>query len=621
MIGLIRNIRVSRKIIGAFALLLSCTIGLGLFTVARLDTLNSAAGEIGDHWLPATRTLGDLSYFTMRFRQLEAAHILAPADAKPAEAKTLGMVRAQIDKAFADYLPLARSEKQRQLLDTMKQLWADYVTGDGKLQTLSQNMDAVNATALYRGDLRTLFHHFQDVLKENIDEDVGSGNRAAQWANGVGSSSKVSIAATIGVVAILCIIIGYMLINSISGPVTEMTRAMLRLAEGDNAVAISATNRKDEIGQMAGALQLFKEAAIERLKLVEDAERAREAAQAERSRNDAAQAELTRQRDQAQVVQSIAAGLQHLAGGDLMFRLHERFAPEYEELRDHFNGALGKLEEAMSTISANTNDIHIGTNELSSASDDMSRRTEQQAATLEETAAALDEITSTVRRTADGAEHAKAAVGNAKAIAEQSGDVVRLTTTAMSEIEFSAKRIIQIIGVVDEIAFQTNLLALNAGVEAARAGDAGRGFAVVASEVRALAQRAADAAKEIKGLIMASTAQVEKGVDLVARTGEALGKIITQVAEINEIVVEIASSTTTQASGLHQINAAMNQMDQATQQHAAMVEEATGTSVPSSPLLKVTPPHSGTFTLWACGATMRNRVRRSEFTWGYCLPD
>ncbi|WP_309643171.1 methyl-accepting chemotaxis protein, partial [Phenylobacterium sp.] len=206
------------------------------------------------------------------------------------------------------------------------------------------------------------------------------------------------------------------------------------------------------------------------------------------------------------------------------------------------------------------------------------RRTEQQAASLEETAAALDEITATVRRTAEGATHARKVVETARSDAAEGADVVRRATSAMDEIEGSSKQIGQIIGVIDEIAFQTNLLALNAGVEAARAGEAGKGFAVVASEVRALAQRSAEAAKEIKALITASSDQVGVGVDLVAATGKALESIVTQVAEINGIVAEIAASAQEQATGLQQVNTAVNHMDQVTQQNAAMVEESTAAS-------------------------------------------
>jgi methyl-accepting chemotaxis protein len=251
------------------------------------------------------------------------------------------------------------------------------------------------------------------------------------------------------------------------------------------------------------------------------------------------------------------------------------FAPEYERLGTDFNAAVRGLQDVLREIMTHSHAIGSGTQEIALAADDLARRTEQQAAGLQQTAAALDEVTVTVRHTADGSARAQTIAGTAQAEVENSAKVVNETVAAMSEIEGSARQIGQIIGVIDEIAFQTNLLALNAGVEAARAGDSGRGFAVVAQEVRALAQRAADAAKEIKTLVTTSVQQVERGVRLVGATGEALVRIQTGVADINTAISEIAASAAEQATGLAEVNSAVNQMDQTTQQNAAMVEQST----------------------------------------------
>ncbi len=274
-------------------------------------------------------------------------------------------------------------------------------------------------------------------------------------------------------------------------------------------------------------------------------------------------------------VDSIAQGLEQLARNNLTHRVGQLADPAFEKLRSDFNNAMNALDETLAAVSASSTSVGGGSAEIAAASDDLSRRTEQQAASLEETAAALDQITATVKRSADGAKQASAAASEARTDAQKSGDVVREAVAAMGEIESSAQQITQIIGVIDEIAFQTNLLALNAGVEAARAGDAGKGFAVVASEVRALAQRSAEAAKEIKTLIATSTSQVGRGVKLVGDTGEALTGIVNKVTQIDGLIAEIAQSSQEQATGLSQVNTAVNQMDQVTQQNAAMVEEAT----------------------------------------------
>ena len=376
--------------------------------------------------------------------------------------------------------------------------------------------------------------------------------------------------------AALSAAMGWQLNRAIGRPVGAMTAVMNRLAAGDNTVVVPAIGRKDEVGQMASAVETFKTAALEKLRLEAEAIEARDVADRSRASSEAERAAAAGR--QMHVVEAIAEGLERLSGGDLIFRLDDPFAAEYEKLRTDFNGAMDRLQETMTEVLGKAQALHSGTDEISTAADDLSRRTEQQAASLEQTAAALDEITATVRKTSDGAVQARQVVGGAKQDAEQSSQVVRQAVEAMSGIEKSSKEIGQIIGVIDEIAFQTNLLALNAGIEAARAGDAGRGFAVVAAEVRGLAQRSADSAKEIKALISASKRQVDQGVGLVGKTGVALDRILTQVAEINGIVGEIAASAREQATGLDQVNTAINQMDQVTQQNAAMVEQSTAAS-------------------------------------------
>ncbi|EDX82292.1 MAG: methyl-accepting chemotaxis protein [Phenylobacterium sp.] len=301
------------------------------------------------------------------------------------------------------------------------------------------------------------------------------------------------------------------------------------------------------------------------------------AAEVERERR--AEADRVAAEVQASVVQATGRGLSAMAAGDLSYRIGEAFPGDYAILREDFNRAMAALDEAVAVIRGNAGSMQSGANEISSAAEDLSRRTERQAAGLEQTAAALDEITATVRKAAENAQAADVVVGQTRSQAETGGAVVQRAITAMGEIEKSSDQIGQIIGVIDEIAFQTNLLALNAGVEAARAGEAGRGFAVVASEVRALAQRSADSAREIKTLISTSSTQVKSGVVLVRESGEALSAIAVRINDITHLMGEIRASTQEQALALAEVNTAVNEMDQVTQQNAAMVEESTAASL------------------------------------------
>jgi methyl-accepting chemotaxis protein len=295
--------------------------------------------------------------------------------------------------------------------------------------------------------------------------------------------------------------------SKIARPLTRLSERMNALARGDLTVVIDGQDRLDEVGDMAKAVQIFKGNAVERVRLESDTTALRASSEAERNRTATEQGRASE--EQADAMRRLGEGLKSLAAGELRVRLDDNFSAQYAQIKTDFNETVEKLKQTIQAVVVSTSAIQSGANEISTASDDLSRRTEQQAASLEQTAAALDEITATVKKSAEGAKHAREVVSSADQDAKKGAVVVRQAVDAMDAIAKSSGQITQIIGVIDEIAFQTNLLALNAGVEAARAGDAGRGFAVVASEVRALAQRSADAAKEIKGLISTSTTQVD----------------------------------------------------------------------------------------------------------------
>ena len=347
----------------------------------------------------------------------------------------------------------------------------------------------------------------------------------------------------------LAIAILVLLVRQIARPVNAVTTGLTALASGDMAVTTIAEDRRDEVGRLAEALNNL--------------------------RGQLLAADEAKTAQTILIVDSVGAALSRLAEGDLLSRLDSDLQGPFATIKRDFNRAADALQSAMAQVSVSTGGIINGASDIRQASDDLSQRTEQQAASLEETAAAMDEITVTVRKTAEQAGLARQMVGQAKDEVQHSGRIMEDAVTAMNGIERASTEISDIISVIDGIAFQTNLLALNAGVEAARAGDAGKGFAVVASEVRALAQRSADAAKDVKARISVSAEQVEAGVALVNETGKALGRIVTRIAEINQLINDIAVSAENQSTGLQQVNLAVGQMDMVTQQNAAMVEEAT----------------------------------------------
>lgn len=359
-------------------------------------------------------------------------------------------------------------------------------------------------------------------------------------------------------------------------PLTSISKYMSHLAGGDLTKEVPFGDRVDEIGAMAQSVEIFRQAALERQRMREEAEGLRALAADEQQKRAAVMAEQAEAL--SHVVETLGAGLARLAQCNIRYTIDDPFTPDFEPLRNDFNNALAAFQTTLVQVLETTQAIHENGLEMRSASDNLSKRTEQQAAALEETSAALEEVAVTVAQASERSTETRKLVAEAKICTEDSGRVVQSAIEAMKNIERSAAEIGQIIGVIDEIAFQTNLLALNAGVEAARAGEAGKGFAVVAQEVRELAQRSAVAAKEIKTLVSNSGQQVNVGVKLVDDTGHALARIDNYVSTIDKNVDAISTAAVEQSAGLKQISIAVNELDQMTQQNAAMVEETTALS-------------------------------------------
>lgn len=402
------------------------------------------------------------------------------------------------------------------------------------------------------------FLRVQPVVLEDGETRVGT--IAVIWsAEGLVADVRRQLwtqkAVAVGVFLMTLLISGYLVKRTITKPLEKIGGHLGMIAQGDYDSEVAYTQRKDELGSFARAIETLRE----QLK-------------------DSQQIRLNREREQEEqqgVVASLRDGLTALAERDLTRTIDRVFADDYEPLRQDFNTGVNELRDIVSAVMDTTSAVRGGAEEISAASDDLARRTETQAAALEETSATLTEITQSVSESANSVREVEKIVLEAQDHTTQSDVVVRDAVAAMSEIEASSEQISNIISMIDDIAFQTNLLALNAGVEAARAGEAGRGFAVVATEVRTLAQRSADAAKEIKTLITASAEQVDRGVNLVRRAGDALSEISSQVSNISGLVSGIAVSAGEQASGISEITTSVTQLENVTQQNAAMVEQST----------------------------------------------
>ena len=425
-------------------------------------------------------------------------------------------------------------------------------------------------------------------------------------AENLKTDSSMSI---LGGISIAFAAVGALLIwREVVRPLSFITTATEAVAGGNNEHAIPYGNRRDEVGALARAVTIFRDAAVEKIRLESKSAEQRREAEVERQKNAAilasaaeelrnnavnqaeAQAKIANEQrrnvetiaklaeEQREIMQHLAAALVKISEGDLTVRLPDNFVGPYAQIKADFDTMAVRLHETMSAIAGSMRDVSSIAVEIATSTTDLTERTEQQAAGLEQTSASMEEISATVKKNAENAQHASSLASNSYAVADRGGAVVGNAVGAMSRIEQSSRKIADIIGVIDEIARQTNMLALNAAVEAARAGDAGRGFAVVAAEVRSLAQRSSQAAKDIKDLIANSSTQVKEGVVLVNQTGASLTEIVAAIKSVAEIVTEIASASAEQAVGIDQIGKALTSMDELTQQNSAFVEENAATA-------------------------------------------
>ncbi|MDO8608620.1 MAG: methyl-accepting chemotaxis protein [Phaeospirillum sp.] len=548
--------------------------------------------------------IGQVQEGLMRMRVAALRFLTTPDKAGAEEVKTL---RVAMNRDISHVLPLVKDPQLRKAVEEATDLAIKYEAAfqEAAVAVLERNHlanDVMSAQAAEFGDLATKTRLSQAAYLDQMDKELTADLAAQEMSNII-----------ISVIAILLgLTFAILIARSILTPIAAMTGAMGLLADGKLDTQVPALDRHDEIGEMAKAVQVFKQNGIDKVRMEAEQraaeEAARQAEEEQRKREAAIVAEV------AEVAKAASSGdldrridlegksgfllnlcegvnnLVHLTGialkdvagvlgavaqGDLTRRITADYAGVFGQLKGDVNLTADKLFEVVSNINEATGQITGASGEVAAGSQDLSERSEQQASALEETAASMEELSATVRQNAANAQQANQLAAGAREVAAGGGQVVSDAIAAMSRIEGSSQKIEDIVGMIDEIAFQTNLLALNAAVEAARAGDAGKGFAVVAQEVRNLAQRSAQASKEIKGLIAESSTQVRTGADLVKGAGRTLEEILGSVKRVADIVAEIAAASAEQASGIDQVNQAITQMDEMTQQNAALVEEST----------------------------------------------
>jgi len=549
---------ISARFLASFTILLLVMAAMGSFAVVKLGAVNAIATELRERWLPGSQALGDVHAFVSQYRIKQSAHVSAGNEAmKARQAKLMRAAQTAIDTRLDDAAKLSQRPEEKAAFDKLKADWQTYLGQNNQLLALS-NSDPAAAKAMFDGDSLTAFYAVEDDLLALIDLNTkGASAASAQSASIYDQGRKVIVGAVVGGLAVVLGLMAFTM-ATIARPVARISEAVGRLVDGDLNVEIPAMGRQDEVGSLARALDSFK---------------ALFAADQQRTH-----AEIERARETQITIDAIGSGLSELARGNMTHRVPENGAGALGQLHVNFNEAVGQLATVLGEIVDGCDAISRGTGEISAASADLAQRTETQASSIAETSRTLNEFSGTVRVTADNARQTSSRLVVARNAAEAADQQALQAVHGLQAIEASSREMADIVSVIDGIAFQTNLLALNAGVEAARAGDAGKGFAVVANEVRALAQRSADAAKDIRALITTSNVQVSTGVALASASGDSLRQIVGEVAQISELVEEIAEAAQKQSSNVGEISAMMNSMDQFTQQNAAMVEQSTAST-------------------------------------------
>jgi methyl-accepting chemotaxis protein len=517
------NRSIRAKVTAAFGFVLIVTIALGLLALQRLSSVNDVATEISDNWLPATKILGDFAYNIMRYRQLEAVRVLAATkEAQSKEEATMKTVAAAAAQNWHDYEAMIADDTERHLASEISRGWNDYQALSARLLALSAQTDQI---AFYTGEMRSVFNNFKDSLQSDIDYNTQEGRRAANQGHEIFAAARLWIFGGLALAGLLCALAGFFIVTGVSIPIQRMTAAMGRLAQHDLATEIEGVGRKDEVGKMAAAVQVFKDSMIRADQL------------AAQQREEEAQKEVRRRKIDAEILtfdRSVEETLRTLTSASTEMRA---------------------TAEAMTSIAEETSRQATA---VSAASEEATANVQTVASATEEMTASITEISRQVTQSGE--------------IAARAVDEAAKTRVTVDSLVATAQKIGEVVKLISDIASQTNLLALNATIEAARAGDAGRGFAVVASEVKGLATQTAKATDEIGG-------QIAEMQSVTTAAVEAIRSIDRTIGEISQISVTISSAIEEQAVATREISRNTEQAARGTQEvssNIAGVNQAAG---------------------------------------------
>ena len=547
-----------RTIVAGGTLFLGALVALSLtLGVVGLKRAGTAFDYVDANIVPSVGDLGELASAVELVRSRTAARLIEQdlGDMPPAKAD-LAEAIADVDKRLAAYEAKVSDDREKEQFRAVKDGWTPIRNAVEPLSTSNRIWNVEEAMGLYTDQLRPAAKAEHDLLVKELDYNQQLAHQRNEEAS-AGLAFVQRTALFLALVAALLVGGVFLVFRArLTGPLGELCATMDRMAAGELDIAVPGIAKCDELGEIARALAGIKTSIVERTQREAEAGMAAQKA----------------------VTGALGQALGALKSGDLTHRVNQPFPPEYEGLRADFNETMNALAAQMGEVSAASSTVGTGAVQISSASEDLARRTERQAAALEETATTVNQLKASVAGTRTATVTATTTAQDTRKEAVDSGELMQQAVKAMESIAQSSDKMRSIIQIIDGISFQTNLLALNAGVEAARAGEAGRGFAVVANEVRSLAERAAEAAREISGLIEESGREVEQGVAVVSRTRDSLDRIVSRAGELAQMIEGIAITGEEQASAIEQAAGAVSEIDRSTQQNAALAEETTAAS-------------------------------------------